>query len=147
MLGAQCSNPAMSIIGAEDEDFENDLNDVSEMRADCCGIIICTSSLSSLILLHIPLTSSLSLCVSSVSQVVDDQCTCFGSIEQLKDRPTHLLVFMQHVILQFDPAPLVSTIHNQTPSLHTVLFSTTFNQSVFMTPILTLLNPFKWCFY
>uniref|UniRef100_A0A672FB16 Rho guanine nucleotide exchange factor (GEF) 1b n=1 Tax=Salarias fasciatus TaxID=181472 RepID=A0A672FB16_SALFA len=60
----------MSIIGAEDEDFENDLNDVN-----------------------------------------DDQCTHFNSIEQLKDRPTHLLVFMQHVILQFDPAPLLCYLH------------------------------------
>lgn len=42
-------------------------------------------------------------------QASDDQCTCFNSIEQLKDRPTHLLVFLQHVILQFDPAPLVRT--------------------------------------
>lgn len=32
VFGAQCSNPAMSIIGAEDEDFENDLNDVSSRR-------------------------------------------------------------------------------------------------------------------
>ncbi|TKS82308.1 Rho guanine nucleotide exchange factor 1 115 kDa guanine nucleotide exchange factor [Collichthys lucidus] len=60
----------MSIIGAEDEDFENDLTDV-----------------------------------------VDDQCTHFNSIDQLKDRPTHLLVFMQHVILQFDPAPLLCYLH------------------------------------
>ncbi|XP_039973615.1 rho guanine nucleotide exchange factor 1b isoform X2 [Xiphias gladius] len=60
----------MSIIGAEDEDFENDLNDVP-----------------------------------------DDQCTYFNSIDQLKDRPTHLLVFMQHVFLQFDPAPLLCYLH------------------------------------
>nr|XP_046256385.1 rho guanine nucleotide exchange factor 1b isoform X2 [Scatophagus argus] len=60
----------MSIIGAEDEDFENDLTDV-----------------------------------------VDDQCTHFNSIDLLKDRPTHLLVFMQHVFLQFDPAPLLSYLH------------------------------------
>ncbi|XP_041843084.1 rho guanine nucleotide exchange factor 1b isoform X2 [Melanotaenia boesemani] len=60
----------MSIIGAEDEEFENDLSDV-----------------------------------------VDDQCTHFTSIEHLKDRPTHLLVFMQHVILQFDPAPLLCYLH------------------------------------
>uniref|UniRef100_A0A672FHP5 DH domain-containing protein n=1 Tax=Salarias fasciatus TaxID=181472 RepID=A0A672FHP5_SALFA len=65
VFGAQSFNPAMSIIGAEDEDFENDLND----------------------------------------------CTHFNSIEQLKDRPTHLLVFMQHVILQFDPAPLLCYLH------------------------------------
>ncbi|XP_034553074.1 rho guanine nucleotide exchange factor 1b isoform X5 [Notolabrus celidotus] len=60
----------MSIIGAEDEDFENDLTDVA-----------------------------------------DDQCTAFNNIESLKDRPTHLLVFLQHVILQFDPAPLLCYLH------------------------------------
>ncbi|XP_074538913.1 rho guanine nucleotide exchange factor 1 isoform X2 [Halichoeres trimaculatus] len=60
----------MSIIGAEDEDFENDLTDVA-----------------------------------------DDQCTTFNNIENLKDRPTHLLVFLQHVILQFDPAPLLCYLH------------------------------------
>ncbi|XP_034729099.1 rho guanine nucleotide exchange factor 1b isoform X1 [Etheostoma cragini] len=60
----------MSIIGAEDEDFENDLNDV-----------------------------------------MDDQCAHFNNIDVLKERPTHLLVFMQHVILQFDPAPLLCYLH------------------------------------
>ncbi|XP_068426056.1 rho guanine nucleotide exchange factor 1 isoform X2 [Clinocottus analis] len=60
----------MSIIGAEDEDFENDLNDV-----------------------------------------MDDQCPHFNNIDVLKDRPTHLLVFIQHVILQFDPAPLLCYLH------------------------------------
>ncbi|XP_065813665.1 rho guanine nucleotide exchange factor 1 isoform X5 [Labrus bergylta] len=69
-FGAQCSNPAMSIIGAEDEDFENDLTDVA-----------------------------------------DDHCPAFNLIENLKYRPTHLLVFMQHVILQFDPAPLLCYLH------------------------------------
>ncbi|KAM4567421.1 rho guanine nucleotide exchange factor 1 isoform 3-T5 [Fundulus diaphanus] len=61
----------MSIIGAEDEDFENEL----------------------------------------VDQSSDDKCLCFDSIELLKRRPTHLLVFMQHVILQFDPAPLLCYLH------------------------------------
>ncbi|XP_033495723.1 rho guanine nucleotide exchange factor 1 isoform X2 [Epinephelus lanceolatus] len=70
VFGAQCSNPAMSIIGAEDEDFENDLNDVP-----------------------------------------DEQCPYFNNIDLLKDRPTHLLVFLQHVILQFDPAPLLCYLH------------------------------------
>ncbi|XP_060937894.1 rho guanine nucleotide exchange factor 1b isoform X1 [Limanda limanda] len=60
----------MSIIGAEDEDFENDLNDTPE-----------------------------------------DQDSRFNSIEQLKDRPVHLLVFMQHVFLQFDPAPMLCYLH------------------------------------
>uniref|UniRef100_A0A3P9PI38 Rho guanine nucleotide exchange factor (GEF) 1 n=1 Tax=Poecilia reticulata TaxID=8081 RepID=A0A3P9PI38_POERE len=60
----------MSIIGAEDEDFENDLADST-----------------------------------------DDKCPHFDSIDLLKKRPTHLLVFMQHVILQFDPAPLLCYLH------------------------------------
>ncbi|XP_061675090.1 rho guanine nucleotide exchange factor 1b isoform X2 [Syngnathoides biaculeatus] len=59
----------MNIIGAEDEDFENDLKDV-----------------------------------------LDEQ-SLFSSIETLKERPTHLLVFLQHVILQFDPAPLLCYLH------------------------------------
>ncbi|XP_014840905.1 PREDICTED: rho guanine nucleotide exchange factor 1 isoform X10 [Poecilia mexicana] len=60
----------MSIIGAEDEDFESDLADSA-----------------------------------------DDKCPHFDSIDLLKKRPTHLLVFMQHVILQFDPAPLLCYLH------------------------------------
>uniref|UniRef100_A0A8C4DBC7 Rho guanine nucleotide exchange factor (GEF) 1 n=1 Tax=Dicentrarchus labrax TaxID=13489 RepID=A0A8C4DBC7_DICLA len=56
-------------------------------------------------------TFFLALFVSSLSQVVDDQCAHFNSIDQLKDRPTHLLVFLQHVILQFDPAPLLCYLH------------------------------------
>uniref|UniRef100_A0A8C6TFG1 Rho guanine nucleotide exchange factor (GEF) 1b n=1 Tax=Neogobius melanostomus TaxID=47308 RepID=A0A8C6TFG1_9GOBI len=65
VFGAHSSNPAMSIIGAEDEFFESDLND----------------------------------------------CKYFGSIDQLKDHPAHLLTFIQHVILQFDPAPLLCYLH------------------------------------
>uniref|UniRef100_A0A3B4B0M6 Regulator of G protein signalling-like domain-containing protein n=1 Tax=Periophthalmus magnuspinnatus TaxID=409849 RepID=A0A3B4B0M6_9GOBI len=72
VFGAHSSNPAMSIIGAEDEDFENDLNDVG-----------------------------------------DDQCKYFSSIDQLKDHPAHLLAFIQHVILQFDPAPLLCYLHGE----------------------------------
>ncbi|CAJ1062624.1 rho guanine nucleotide exchange factor 1 isoform X7 [Xyrichtys novacula] len=60
----------MSIIGAEDEDFENDL-----------------------------------------TEQADEHGTTFNNIESLKDRPTHLLVFLQHVILQFDPAPLLCYLH------------------------------------
>uniref|UniRef100_A0A665WF06 Rho guanine nucleotide exchange factor (GEF) 1b n=1 Tax=Echeneis naucrates TaxID=173247 RepID=A0A665WF06_ECHNA len=44
-------------------------------------------------------------------QGMDDQCTQFNHIDLLKDRPTHLLVFMQHVFLQFDPAPLLCYLH------------------------------------
>ncbi|MFT7800608.1 rho guanine nucleotide exchange factor 1 isoform X3 [Arapaima gigas] len=60
----------MSIIGAEDEDFENDLE-----------------------------------------PNLDGQCSHFNNIEQVKMRPTHLLVFLQHVMLQFDCAPLLCYLH------------------------------------
>ncbi|KAI4883625.1 hypothetical protein NFI96_012917 [Prochilodus magdalenae] len=70
LSGAQGSKMARSIIGAEDEDFENELN-----------------------------------------QNVDDQCSHFNSIELLKSRPTHLLVFLHHVILQFDCAPVLCYLH------------------------------------
>ncbi|XP_018587746.1 rho guanine nucleotide exchange factor 1 isoform X3 [Scleropages formosus] len=70
LFGAQSSGAAMSIIGAEDEDFENDLE-----------------------------------------PTVDDQCSHFNSIELVKTRPTHLLVFLQHVMLQFDCAPLLCYLH------------------------------------
>ncbi|XP_030639281.1 rho guanine nucleotide exchange factor 1 [Chanos chanos] len=70
LFGAQSPNPAMSIIGAEDEDFENDID-----------------------------------------PTVDDRCIHFTSIELLKTRPTHLLVFIQHVILQFDCAPVLCFLH------------------------------------
>ncbi|XP_061109839.1 rho guanine nucleotide exchange factor 1-like isoform X1 [Conger conger] len=60
----------MSIIGAEDEFFENDLG-----------------------------------------PTVDDDCVYFNSIELLKNRPTPLLVFLQHVLLQFDTAPLLCYLH------------------------------------
>uniref|UniRef100_A0A8C1ABW0 Rho guanine nucleotide exchange factor (GEF) 1 n=1 Tax=Cyprinus carpio carpio TaxID=630221 RepID=A0A8C1ABW0_CYPCA len=68
--GAQSPNLAMNIIGAEDEDFENDKQ-----------------------------------------PMVDDQCSHFNSIELLKSRPTHLLVFIHHVMLQFDCAPVLCYLH------------------------------------
>ncbi|XP_045074138.1 rho guanine nucleotide exchange factor 1, partial [Coregonus clupeaformis] len=69
-FGPQWFNPAMSIIGAEDEDFENDLE-----------------------------------------PMVDDHSSHFTSIELVKGRPTHLLVFLQHVILQFDCSSLLCYLH------------------------------------
>nr|XP_055066059.1 rho guanine nucleotide exchange factor 1b isoform X2 [Misgurnus anguillicaudatus] len=70
LCGAQSSNKAMSIIGAEDEDFEND-----------------------------------------EQPMVDDHCSHFTSIELLKNRPTHLLVFLHHVMLQFDCAPVLCYLY------------------------------------
>ncbi|KAK3541527.1 hypothetical protein QTP86_028644, partial [Hemibagrus guttatus] len=72
LSGAHSSNLARNIIGAEDEEFENDLDQF---------------------------------------QTVDDQCSHFNSIELLKSKPTHLLVFLHHVILQFDCAPLLCYLH------------------------------------
>ncbi|KAJ8005247.1 hypothetical protein DPEC_G00144660 [Dallia pectoralis] len=60
----------MSIIGAEDEEFENDLD-----------------------------------------PSVDDHSSHFASIELVKGRPTHLLVFLHHVILQFECSPLLCFLH------------------------------------
>uniref|UniRef100_A0A3B3QDB2 Rho guanine nucleotide exchange factor (GEF) 1 n=2 Tax=Paramormyrops kingsleyae TaxID=1676925 RepID=A0A3B3QDB2_9TELE len=70
LVGAQSSKDAMSIIGAEDEDFETDLE-----------------------------------------SAVDDYCSHFSSLDLVKTRPTHLLVFLQHVMLQFDCAPLLCYLH------------------------------------
>ncbi|XP_066575452.1 rho guanine nucleotide exchange factor 1 isoform X2 [Amia ocellicauda] len=69
-FGASRTNPALNIIGAEDEDFENDID-----------------------------------------PTVDDSSSAFNSIELLKSRPAHLLVFLQHVMLQFDCAPVLCFLH------------------------------------
>ncbi|XP_073511948.1 rho guanine nucleotide exchange factor 1 isoform X6 [Phyllobates terribilis] len=61
---------AMSIIGAEDEDFEND-----------------------------------------IEPNVDDQQSYFQSIELVKDHPAYIMVFLHHVVLQFDPSPLLCFLH------------------------------------
>nr|XP_033818478.1 rho guanine nucleotide exchange factor 1 [Geotrypetes seraphini] len=57
---------AMDIIGAEDEDFENDID-----------------------------------------PAVDDQSSYFQSIELVKEHPAYIMVFLQHVVLQFDCSPLM----------------------------------------
>ncbi|XP_068097545.1 rho guanine nucleotide exchange factor 1 isoform X5 [Hyperolius riggenbachi] len=61
---------APSIIGAEDEDFEND-----------------------------------------IEPNVDDQSSYFQSIELVKDHPAYIMVFLHHVVLQFDPSPLLCFLH------------------------------------
>ncbi|XP_051776577.1 rho guanine nucleotide exchange factor 1b isoform X2 [Erpetoichthys calabaricus] len=63
-------NPYKNIIGAEDEDFENEID-----------------------------------------PSVDDLCSHFQSIDLLKEKPAHLLIFLQHVFLQFDCAPLLCFLH------------------------------------
>ncbi|XP_027801561.1 rho guanine nucleotide exchange factor 1 isoform X1 [Marmota flaviventris] len=60
----------VSIIGAEDEDFENELEASSE-----------------------------------------EQNSQFQSLEQVKRRPAHLMAFLQHVALQFEPGPLLCCLH------------------------------------
>ncbi|XP_051692470.2 rho guanine nucleotide exchange factor 1 isoform X5 [Oryctolagus cuniculus] len=60
----------VSIIGAEDEDFENDL----EMNAE-------------------------------------EQSSQFQSLEQVKQRPAHLMALLQHVALQFEPGPMLCCLH------------------------------------
>ncbi|XP_078061925.1 rho guanine nucleotide exchange factor 12-like isoform X2 [Mustelus asterias] len=66
------NNPAMLIIGAEDEEFENDID-----------------------------------------PTVDDNCSHFQCIDLLKDRPTCLIVFLHHVILQFDAAYVLCYLHGE----------------------------------
>ncbi|XP_071969883.1 rho guanine nucleotide exchange factor 1 isoform X5 [Engystomops pustulosus] len=61
---------AKSIIGAEDEYFEND-----------------------------------------IEPNVDDQESYFQSIELVKDHPAYIMVFLHHVVLQFDPSPLLCFLH------------------------------------
>uniref|UniRef100_G3TXL4 Rho guanine nucleotide exchange factor 1 n=1 Tax=Loxodonta africana TaxID=9785 RepID=G3TXL4_LOXAF len=60
----------ISIIGAEDEDFENELETNAE-----------------------------------------EQNSQFQSLEQVKRRPVHLIALLQHVALQFEPAPLLCCLH------------------------------------
>ncbi|XP_077312785.1 rho guanine nucleotide exchange factor 1 isoform X2 [Lithobates pipiens] len=59
-----------SIIGAEDEDFEND-----------------------------------------IEPNVDDQSSYFQSIELVKEHPAYIMVFLHHVVLQFDPSPVLCYLH------------------------------------
>uniref|UniRef100_A0A8D0HMA7 Regulator of G protein signalling-like domain-containing protein n=1 Tax=Sphenodon punctatus TaxID=8508 RepID=A0A8D0HMA7_SPHPU len=60
------SGSAMAIIGAEDEDFENDMEPNP-----------------------------------------DDQTSLFQSLELVKVHPAYLMVFLQHIVLQFDSSPVV----------------------------------------
>uniref|UniRef100_A0A673UN99 Rho guanine nucleotide exchange factor 1 n=1 Tax=Suricata suricatta TaxID=37032 RepID=A0A673UN99_SURSU len=60
----------VSIIGAEDEDFENELETNAE-----------------------------------------EQNSQFQSLEEVKRRPAHLMAFLQHVALQFEPGPLLCCLH------------------------------------
>ncbi|XP_032084002.1 rho guanine nucleotide exchange factor 1 isoform X2 [Thamnophis elegans] len=70
-LGAQ-GGVAMSIIGAEDEDFENDIEPF---------------------------------------QHPDAQTSLFQNLEILMKHPAYLMVFIQHVVLQFDSSPVLCYLH------------------------------------
>ncbi|XP_054597090.2 rho guanine nucleotide exchange factor 1 isoform X2 [Nothobranchius furzeri] len=48
---------------------------------------------------------------NDMTDLLDDNCTYFNDMKELKKHPTHLLVFLHHVILQFDPAPLLCYLH------------------------------------
>lgn len=84
------------IIGAEDDDFDTDQEQVRTFRA--------SSQMDELdfLLLYCAFT------VEFVLQV-NGQCSCFQTIDLLKTRPAHLAAFLHHVVSQFDPAPLVRT--------------------------------------
>ncbi|XP_018410275.1 PREDICTED: rho guanine nucleotide exchange factor 1 [Nanorana parkeri] len=68
--GGSHSMSGTSIIGAEDEDFEND-----------------------------------------IEPHVDDQSSYFQSIELVKTHPAYIMVFLHHVVLQFDPSPVLCYLH------------------------------------
>eukprot|EP00079_Xenopus_tropicalis_P016917 XP_004916302.2 PREDICTED: rho guanine nucleotide exchange factor 1 isoform X7 [Xenopus tropicalis] len=69
-FGGLYSKGSMSIIGAEDEDFEND-----------------------------------------IEPNMVDESSYFRSIELVKEHPAYIMVFLQHVVLQFDPSPLLCFLH------------------------------------
>ncbi|KAM9298867.1 rho guanine nucleotide exchange factor 1 [Gastrophryne carolinensis] len=68
--GGLYSGGGTSIIGAEDEYFEND-----------------------------------------IEPNVDNQSSNFQSIEFVKEHPAYIMVFLHHVVLQFDPSPLLCFLH------------------------------------
>nr|XP_028598109.1 rho guanine nucleotide exchange factor 1 isoform X7 [Podarcis muralis] len=70
-LGARTGS-AMAIIGAEDEDFENDIEPF---------------------------------------QNPDAQSSMFQSLDLLTRHPAYLMVFLQHVVLQFDSSPVLCYLH------------------------------------
>ncbi|KAM9846903.1 rho guanine nucleotide exchange factor 12 [Aulostomus maculatus] len=47
----------------------------------------------------------------SQQEQINEQCSCFQSIDLLKARPAHLAVFLHHVVSQFDPAPLLCFLY------------------------------------
>nr|XP_015817390.2 rho guanine nucleotide exchange factor 12 isoform X2 [Nothobranchius furzeri] len=47
----------------------------------------------------------------SQQEQIDDECSCFQSIDSLKGRPAHLAVFLYYVVSQFDPAPLLCYLY------------------------------------
>ncbi|XP_069041386.1 rho guanine nucleotide exchange factor 1 isoform X2 [Lepisosteus oculatus] len=48
---------------------------------------------------------------NDIDPTVDDQYSAFNSIELVKKRPAHLMVFLQHVMLQFDCSPVLCYLH------------------------------------
>uniref|UniRef100_A0A8C3A1I0 Rho guanine nucleotide exchange factor 12 n=1 Tax=Cyclopterus lumpus TaxID=8103 RepID=A0A8C3A1I0_CYCLU len=48
----------------------------------------------------------------SDQEQTNGQCNSFNNVEQLKSRPAHLAAFLHHVISQFDPAPVPSSLYS-----------------------------------
>lgn len=55
----------------------------------------------------VPLCSPLSHRLALRPQNAEEHNSQFQSLEQVKRRPAHLMAFLQHVALQFEPGPLV----------------------------------------
>ncbi|XP_069057467.1 rho guanine nucleotide exchange factor 1 isoform X3 [Pleurodeles waltl] len=77
MYGGGTKGAAPAIIGAEDEDFENDID-----------------------------------------SNVDNQSSLFQSIELIKKHPAYIMVFLQHVVLQFDCSPVLCYLHTYMIQVH-----------------------------
>lgn len=95
-VGSPSTRLPRPIIGAEDDDFDTDQEQVR------------TRMFHSEISARPFQTKHWKKNKIDLSQM-NGQCSCFQSIELLKSRPAHLAAFLHHVVSQFDPAPLVWT--------------------------------------
>uniref|UniRef100_A0A8C7CF14 Rho guanine nucleotide exchange factor 1 n=1 Tax=Neovison vison TaxID=452646 RepID=A0A8C7CF14_NEOVI len=59
----------------------------------------------------VPLCSPLSHRLALRPQNAEEHNSQFQSLEQVKRRPAHLMAFLQHVALQFEPGPLLCCLH------------------------------------
>lgn len=90
----------VAIIGAEDEDFENDIEPVS--RGGGCWVGPQRLTPPPLIYPH-PFVPP----IPPPAQNPEDQNSPFQSLERLRQHPAYLMAFLHHAVLQFDSCPVV----------------------------------------